>query len=283
MSKLSNLIRKNKKTIRHIGKVVDIGSDLLPPGFKQAGDFAGKRLQGQNTKQALKGTAGDFVMGKAMGKVGGGMPSGGRLQVPGAPPMNSFTGSAQPGMMTRAMQQIRANAPQVLSRMASGDEEQGGAPKRTGVNRWLGPIGDLFKRPGALEAGANLAGGYLEGRAAGKIAEEDRKWDREKFGRTQALDEGATAVGLGRDLSMAPMRDQAMFMLQQRMGLSPGAMRPRDMFNESTSADVPQLGGIDLEELKRRNAGYTPGKGGYNTDIQRLLLQKLGYGGAGNA
>lgn len=214
----------------------------------------------------------------------GGMPKGG-MPIPGLPPgvnVNGFTSAAKPGMMSRFGDMVRANAPRALSAFSGGGDEERRAP-RTGLDRWTGPLMDLFKRPGALEAGANLAGGYLEGKAAGKIADEDRKWDREKFARTQGLDEGAAAVGLGRELSMAPMKDQAMYMLQQRMGLSPGAFKPRDMFNESTSSAVPQIGGIDLEEWKRRNAEYTAGKGGLNTDIQRLLLQKLGYGGAGNA
>lgn len=187
----------------------------------------------------------------------------------------------QPGFWQRLGSAAKSTGQNVLQNQVQGGGGGQRAP-RTGIDRWLGPVGDLFKRPGALEATGNVVGGYLEGQAAGKIADEDRKWDREKFGRTQQAEEGAMAVGLGRDLSTAPMRDQAMFMLQQRMGLSPGAFKPRDMFNESTSAATPELGGIDLEELKRRNAGYTPGKGGYNTDIQRLLLQKLGYGG-GNA
>lgn len=213
---------------------------------------------------------------------------GGGLRIPGLPAgvsTSGFTSAAQPGIMSRFGDMARANAPKILGALSNsggGGQAPAEAP-RTGLDRWTGPLMDLFKRPGALEAGANLAGGYLEGKAAGKIADEDRKWDREKFARTQGLDEGAAAVGLGRELSMAPMKDQAMYMLQQRMGLSPGAFKPRDMFNESTSSAVPQIGGIDLEEWKRRNAEYTAGKGGLNTDIQRLLLQKLGYGGAGNA
>lgn len=280
-------------------------------------------LQGKSVPRALPGIAKNAALDLATAKLGsmakgaGGIPKG-RLQIPGLPPgvnINGFTSGAANaaqtgaanmagggggiygmlgGMVNRAANAKRAT-PSLFSRVrdvagnaartavtGGGGEEEERAP-RTGINRWLGPIGDLFKRPGALEAGASLAGGYLEGKAAGKIADEDRKWDREKFGRTQGLDEGAAAVGLGRELSMAPMRDQAMFMLQQRMGLSPGAFKPRDMFNESTSAETPQLGGVDLEEWKRRNAGYKPGAGGLNTDIQRLLLQKLGYGGAGNA
>lgn len=266
-----------------------------------------------------KNAAFDLATAKlgSMAKGASGVPRGG-LQIPGLPPgvnINGFTSGAANaaktgatnmagggsgiygmlgGMVNRAADAKRV-APSLFSRVrdvaggaarsalsnsGGGDEEE--RRPRTGLDRWLGPIGDMFKRPGALEATGNVVGGYLEGQAAGKIADADRKWDREKFGRTQGLDEGAAAVGLGRELSMAPMKDQAMFMLQQRMGLSPGAFKPRDMFNESTSAETPQLGGVDLEEWKRKNAGYTPGRGGYNTDIQKLLLQKLGYGG-GNA
>jgi hypothetical protein len=65
MSWLSQGYKKVIKPIKGtLGKVIDTGSDFLPPGWREAGNFAGKRLQGQSTKQAILGAAMDYGVGK---------------------------------------------------------------------------------------------------------------------------------------------------------------------------------------------------------------------------
>lgn len=74
MSMLSKFYKKNIKPIKNtLGKLGDAGSDFLPPGFRDAGNFVSKRLQGQSTKQAAIGTAMDYAGGKINAKVSGKM------------------------------------------------------------------------------------------------------------------------------------------------------------------------------------------------------------------
>lgn len=69
---LSSFYKKNIKPLKNsLGKVVDTGSDFLPPGFRDVGNFAGKRLQGQSTKDAIIGSAKDYAMGRISKGIGG--------------------------------------------------------------------------------------------------------------------------------------------------------------------------------------------------------------------
>lgn len=102
---------------------------------------------------------------------------------------------------------------------------------------------------------------------------------REGQRRSQQMTEGAEANRLQRQMQTNPIRDKVLAALMARTGMSPGAFQGRDIFNPSTSAAVPQMGGIDLNALKAQMANYQPGQGGVDLSggMEKQLMQNLGY------
>ena len=98
--------------------------------------------------------------------------------------------------------------------------------------------------------------------------------------RQRMLDEAAQANTLRRQMDLAPLRDRVQFQLMARAGLSPGAFKPRDLFNPlSNPTGQPQQGGINLNALQAQVADYRPGQGGATTSLQEALLRQMGYTG----
>ena len=124
---------------------------------------------------------------------------------------------------------------------------------------------------------ANALGGLFGGRAKDK----ESKRQAALQGRQLDMEAGDRAIGVQRGLDMTPIRDRIMFMLQNRLGQSPGQFRPADVFNmgSGVQAGPVQLGGVNLDDLAQQNAGYKPGMGGANSSVAQQVLRKLGYGG----
>lgn len=110
-----------------------------------------------------------------------------------------------------------------------------------------------------------------------RTADENSAQSREQMRRQQQLTEGAEADRLNRQRQTNPMRDQVLSALMARTGMSPTAFQGRDIFNPGISANVPKLGGIDLNALAAQRAQYQPGDGGVNNNMEDQLLKNLGY------
>lgn len=148
-----------------------------------------------------------------------------------------------------------------------------------------------------------LAGAAIQGLGAGiggrqqqiaqrnQLAEDRRQFnvgnarDYELGQRSVAQGEGAQAAQIAQQMRTAPLRDQAQFALMGRLGVSPQAFRPTDMFNPSSMP--PQQGGVNLDALAARQQTYRPGMGGQlDTSMEQAILNTLGFSqqqGAGQA
>lgn len=306
-------VNRALKPLRGVGKFVggglDVVSDFLPPGLSAVGNTAAKLMENKNLKSSVLGAGKDMAMGKiggmiagklggTAGKVASKMPGGvlngttgnisGGVPIPqvdvsgaldtansvadkyasGSDFANKLTGSIGPrlgaGVAGAASAAFNPNA----------DTGRTSTATRTGGHGW----GDILKSPGVAEGLLGLGGNIISGAAQGAMADKDRAWDKEKFNRGQVIPEGDAAMGAERSIESAPMRDKAMYLLTQRMGMQPQNFQPHDIFNPSYGSGPANLGGYDQNELNRQNSAYTAGAGGVKTDIQKALLQKLGYG-----
>lgn len=95
--------------------------------------------------------------------------------------------------------------------------------------------------------------------------------------RSQQDAEGQQAMGVQSYLNSAPLRDRILYLLQSRLGQSPGAFKPQDMFNPGPNTTNPSLGGIDPTAMAAANAAYQPGMGGANTGVAQTYEGILGY------
>lgn len=144
---------------------------------------------------------------------------------------------------------------------------------------------------GWASLGASLLGGIGSGIVGGQQAAEAKKnreqqialqrqlasQSREGMRREAMLTEGQQANVYGRQRETNPLRDRLLYTLMARMGQSPGAFKPRDVFNPTISAGRPELGGINLGALQQAQSQYTPGAGGVSNEMTDALLQNLGY------
>lgn len=95
--------------------------------------------------------------------------------------------------------------------------------------------------------------------------------------RGQALQEGQNANQLERQAETNPLRDQAIYNLSGMLGAAPAAFNPTSMLNPSNSG--PQgVGGVNQNALANYQGAYTPGAGGVTSNIQQMMLNRLGYG-----
>ena len=309
MSVVSSLIKKVKKSkiTRGIGKIVDVASDFLPPGLRDVGNLTGKLLQQQNLKKAALGTAMDYGAGKiggmVAGKLGGAAKGAAGKAIPNvdtsampaaanvignragaaATGIGGFSGGVVGGMPVLLPQAAKAAGGGVAQNAVKSIAQNfGGQVVKNLTGSPTGPAnsggGGWLDKPGMIEGLFGLAGGALSGYGQGQMADKDRAWDKEKFGREMVIPEGEAAMGAQRSMEMSPMRDKALYLLTQRMGMQPQSFVPHDIYNPSYGSGAPQLGGYDQNKLNAQNEAYKPGMGGTNTDIQKMLLQKLGYG-----
>ena len=88
------------------------------------------------------------------------------------------------------------------------------------------------------------------------------------------------AQNVTKQLEQLPVRDQISYLVSQRLGMAPGQFTPRDIYNPSTSAATPQLGGLDLAQYQRAASAYQPGMGGLDPiyEMYQTMGADLGYG-----
>jgi hypothetical protein len=307
MSILSKALKKLRPVGKILGGGLDVVSDFLPPGLSAVGNTTAKLMQNKNLKSSMIGAGKDMAMGKiggfVAGKLGGAAGKVAR-KMPGGV-LNGTTGNISGGVpipdvdVSGALQTAGrvadkyATGSDFASKLASSIGPKLGAGAMGAVETAFNPnastgrtstatrtgngsggasiLDKILGHPGLLEAGAGLAGTVISGAAQGAMADKDRAWEKDKFGVEQA-------PGLQRDIESAPIRDKAMYLLTQRMGMQPESFTPHDIFNPSYGFGPAKLGGYDDTELSRQNAAYTPGAGGVKTDLQKELLKKLGYG-----
>lgn len=99
----------------------------------------------------------------------------------------------------------------------------------------------------------------------------DRNLQQYTFDRGQGFNENQYAMEQQRSLDNAPMRDRAIYMLQARMGMTPGNFAPGNIFQPGS------LGGINQNQLAQHNANYYPGAGGTaNTQaMQQMYVNRF--------
>ena len=108
---------------------------------------------------------------------------------------------------------------------------------------------------------------------------QDRQFGQtSNMNRQQQLDQRmASASGVQEQLNRNPLRDQAMYMMQQRAGMAPGAFAPRD-FTRGTmpGAGAPAGGyGPMLGQMQTAAGQYKPGMGGMDPSALRAQLTGL--------
>lgn len=102
-----------------------------------------------------------------------------------------------------------------------------------------------------------------------QLGQNDRQFQQNSnLDRAKYLDDRATnAARLQQRLNMAPMADRASYLLQQRLGVSPGPVQIRD-YTTGTMPGEGQVGGGATDVLgamQRLNSAYQPGAGGFDT------------------
>ena len=118
-----------------------------------------------------------------------------------------------------------------------------------------------------------------------QLREEGRQFDisnardYELGSRKQSESEVGSAAGLFRQRQLAPLSDQAAYALQGRLGATPTAFAPRDMF--SNPQGPTSQGGVDFGALAARQNQYRPGAGGFSDPASMSMydafLRQLGY------
>lgn len=95
--------------------------------------------------------------------------------------------------------------------------------------------------------------------------------------RGQALQEGLNANSLERQTQTNPLRDQAIYNLSGMLGAAPAAFNPTSFLNPG-NAGLQGIGGVNQNALGKYQGDYTPGAGGVNSNVQQMMLNRLGYG-----
>lgn len=112
-----------------------------------------------------------------------------------------------------------------------------------------------------------------------KYAQGDAQYaDQSNMGRAKYTDErGLTAGKLQQQLNLSPLADKASYMLMQRLGVSPGAFKPRDYTSGAAPGSGAASGGYGdvLAADKAALAAYTPGAGGWKTDAVQDTYNRL--------
>lgn len=310
---LGSFLRKigKNKIVRGIGRAVDFGSDFLPPGFRDVGNFGGKILQGQNLKTAALGTGTDYLGGRAAKLIAGKLPGGIKNIVGGgggAGGIPAFPGSGMPApdlsavpgavadIGNKTAQSLGGTTQNLLTRGL--DYGKGAAANvlasRVGLGTGVGaPSSSVSANgngtPGGGAAAGAPSGNWLTGLlktpgvAEGLIGLGGSALQGYGQGKIAEADRKwetskfgmENAPGVQRQIEMSPMRDRAMYMLSQRMGAPMQTFSPRDIFNPGGAGTQ---GGYDQNALNAANARYKPGAGGVDPSVLQAILKKMGYG-----
>lgn len=121
-------------------------------------------------------------------------------------------------------------------------------------------------------------GAGIQGLGAGITGQAQANQQKKQASQDWRLQSGAEASQLQHQQDTAPIRDQAMYLLQQRLGMTPQTFQPHDMYNQSTSAATPQYGGYNPQQLQQAQAAYQPGMGNVNTGVNQQAIAGIGYG-----
>lgn len=125
---------------------------------------------------------------------------------------------------------------------------------------------------------ATLGGGLLQGIGSGIGQAQQAKVQKKQADNDWKMSSGQEASQLQHQQDTAPIRDQAMYLLQQRLGMTPQTFQPHDLYNQRTSAAAPQYGGYNPQQLQTAQQSYTPGAGGVNTAVNQQAIGGIGYG-----
>ena len=110
------------------------------------------------------------------------------------------------------------------------------------------------------------------------LGQSDRQFaDRSGMDRAKFLDErGQSAIGVQNALNLAPMRDRALYMLQQRAGAMPAAFQARDFTRGGVAGSGQATGGYGsvLAAGQQAAGNYRGGMGGYDTTAMREALAR---------
>ena len=120
-------------------------------------------------------------------------------------------------------------------------------------------------------------GGAASGAASGQLSAQQLAQTYALTKRGEALQEGLNANALERQTQTNPLRDQTLYNLAGMLGASPAAFNPTSMLSGTNSG--PQgVGGVNQNALAGYDAKYTPGAGGVTSNVQQMILNRLGYG-----
>lgn len=121
-------------------------------------------------------------------------------------------------------------------------------------------------------------GAGIQGIGAGITGQAQANQQKKQASQDWRLQSGQEASQLQHQQDTAPIRDQAMYLLQQRLGMTPQTFQPHDLYNQGTSAATPQYGGYNPQQLQQAQQSYTPGAGGVNTAVNQQAIGGLAYG-----
>ncbi len=138
---------------------------------------------------------------------------------------------------------------------------------------------------------ASVLGGMFSGAQAGSSNKRTNETNERIAQARLALDrmlgfgglnlaKGGFANELRKDQEGLPIRDQALFGIQKRLGFAPREAKPFDMFNPAGPATPQdaQKGGIDQDAYAKELGTYTPGAGGTDPELLARILAKTGFG-----
>lgn len=248
------------------------GVTALGAGAAKAGGLLGK-IPGASKLGGVAlhgfGGAGQAPAGVALNR---GQPTDMQGEGPGTPPPfdSSIAGAPSPTSQSSNSADGGTDWGNVAGQLTGfGSGTQGTQPTQPGL---LSQIGGFLSKPGVAQAGADIAGGVLQGQSQAA----QLKAQGQQFNRTQGLTEANDAAGMQRQQAASPLRDQALYMLKQRMGMPTQQFKPHDIYNQSYGSGPAQMGGIDQNALNQKNAQYTPGAGGVNQALYAAYIKKYG-------
>lgn len=129
----------------------------------------------------------------------------------------------------------------------------------------------------ALLAGLSGIAGAGAGASQGQVAAQQNSQQYALNKRGQALQEGNNANALERQTETNPLRDQAIYNLSGILGAAPAAFNPTSFLTPGNAG--PQgVGGVNQNALANYQGAYTPGAGGVTSNVQQMMLNRLGYG-----
>lgn len=255
-------------TVGSLGGLGGIGAALgKVPGLARVGGAIGTAAKAIPGAQAATG-----ALGGALSHVPGASQVGNTL-------LHGFGSAGAIGGGAAGAQQAAGAGSQAPSQAVFDAATEGGvegaAQGAGGGSGWLGQLGNFLGKPGVLQAGADIAGGLMQGQAAAA----QNKQQAQQFNRVQGFNEANNAMAMQRQQAAGPLRDQALFMLKQRMGAPQQAFIPHDIYNQSYGSGPAQLGGLSLQNrniLNQAQGHYQPGMGGVNQALYDAYMKKYG-------